>query len=224
MSQILFVMQKAPKLRSLSVFICEACDVAGPVVLPDLVILWIGTEVDVGPLFKRLVVPSLLNINVFCSNLVPQIPQTGVVDCIARSRSLLHTAIFKSLHISNSDLITFFRLTPSLLLFEISNDGEATITDDILGLLTAGDTPCLCPNLRIIRFLESSVSSRDGLLADMVASRRTNRRAAFPAVLLSRLVVQFSEDDLQKHLTDVRRLKSLEAADFKAWINEPETE
>ncbi|KAJ6588797.1 hypothetical protein B0H19DRAFT_1367327 [Mycena capillaripes] len=223
MCQVLLILRKAPKLRSLSIFITEACDVAAPVVLSDLVVLWIGTEVDVGPLFKRFTLPSLLNINVFCMGLVPPIPQIAVLDCIARSGSLLHTTIFKSLRIFNSDLITFLRLTPSLLLFEISNDGEATITDDILHLLTAGETPCLCPNLRTIRFLESSVSSADGLLADMVESRRTNIGIAFPTVLLSRLVLHFSETDLQRHTEDIRRIKNLECADFRVWINEIET-
>ncbi|KAJ7640881.1 hypothetical protein DFH06DRAFT_624544 [Mycena polygramma] len=223
MSQIL-LMQKAPKLRSLSVFVSEGCDVAAPVVLSDLVILWIGAEVDVGPLFEQLIMPSLLNINVFGANLVPPVPQTEVLHCITRSGSTLDVAVFKSLHIFNSDLITFLRLTPSLRLFEISNNGEATITDNILRLLTAGNTPCLGPNLQIIRFLESSISSTDGLLADMVESRRTADRIAFPAVLLSRLVIHFSEADVQRHREDIRRLKTLaEAEDFQAWINEPET-
>ncbi|KAJ6473574.1 hypothetical protein C8R47DRAFT_1076558 [Mycena vitilis] len=204
MSHILLLMQKAPKLRSLSVFISVGCDVPVPVVLPDLVILWIGAEVDVGPLFKKLTVPSLLNIHVFCANLVPPVPQTDVLDCITRSGSTLDVAVFK--------------------LFEISNNGDATITDHILRLLTAGSTPCLGPNLQIIRFLESSISSTDGLLADMVESRRTADRITLPAVPLSRIVVHFSDADVQRHREDIRRLKMLaEAEDFQAWINEPET-
>ncbi|KAJ7502373.1 hypothetical protein B0H11DRAFT_2188254 [Mycena galericulata] len=222
MSQIVQIMQQAPKLRSLSVFVNEACDIAGPLVLPDLVILWIGTQVDVNPLFRRLTVPSLLNLNVFCANLVPSIPQTAVVRCVIRSGSLLNVAIFKSLQTPEADLITFLRSSPSLLLFEISNDGEAAITDDILSLLTAGSIPCLCPNLRIIRFLESAVCSTDGLLADMVESRR-----AFPNISkspLSHFAVHFSDGDLPIHGEDIRRLKNLtsDGAAFRVWINEPE--
>ncbi|KAF7360431.1 F-box domain-containing protein [Mycena venus] len=223
MSQILHLMERAPKLRSLSTFITEACPVVRSLSLPDLVILWVAVDIDIGPFFKRLNVPSLQNINVFCASQLPRIPQTDVVHCIARSGSPLHTAIFKSLHISNSDLIEFLRRSPSLLLFEISNDGEPTVTDEILRLLTAGEDPCLCPSLRIIRFLESSISSTDGLLADMVASRRT-RRKAVPVALLSRFVVDFSEADSLKHAEDIGRLRILgEAADFRTWINEPET-
>ncbi|KAJ7359181.1 hypothetical protein DFH08DRAFT_845326 [Mycena albidolilacea] len=219
MSQILHLLENAPKLRSLSTFITgPSLPVVRSLSLPDLVILWIGCEVDVGPLFKRLTVPSLQNINVFCANVDPSIPQTDVVHCIMRSGSILHTAIFKSLHISNSDLIDFLRRSPSLLVFQISD--KATITDEILGLLMAYDTPYLCPNLRIIRFLESSVSSTDGLLADMVASRRKHS-----TTLLSRLIVHFPEADLRNHTADVRRLQILgQAADFRTWINEPETD
>ncbi|KAJ7792933.1 hypothetical protein B0H14DRAFT_155965 [Mycena olivaceomarginata] len=116
MSQILHLMENAPKLRSLSTFITgPSLPVVRSLSLPDLVILWIGCEVDAGPLFKRLTVPSLQNINVFCANVDPPIPQTDVVHCIMRSGSILHTAIFKSLHISNSDLIDFLRHSPSLL-------------------------------------------------------------------------------------------------------------
>ncbi|KAJ7037875.1 hypothetical protein C8F04DRAFT_1393245 [Mycena alexandri] len=221
MSQIIEIMQKAPKLRSLSVFIEDACKVVRPLLLPDLVILWIGSKVEIGPLFKQLTLPALSNINVFCGNLVPPVPQTDVVDCVARSGCSLRIAIFKSLGISKADLITFLRLSPTLLLFEVSNDGAATITDDIVGLLTAGNTSCLCPHLRIIRFLESSVSSADGLLADMVASRRTKGSPAS----LSRLVVDFSDADLPRHAADIRRLRGLEEApSFRVWINQPETE
>jgi hypothetical protein len=219
MFQILHLMENAPKLRSLSVFITAGCPVVRSLLLPDLVVLWIGSEVDVGPLFRRLTVPSLQNINVFCANLDPPLPpQTDVVNCIIRSGSLLNTAIFESLHISNSELIEFLRRSPSLLLFQTSDEG--TITDEILGLLTARDTPYLCPNLRIIRFLETSVSSTDGLLADMIASRRIHSTAP-----LSCFVVHFPEVDLRNHTADVRRLKILgQAAGFRAWINEPETE
>ncbi|KAJ7266908.1 hypothetical protein B0H12DRAFT_1216713 [Mycena haematopus] len=223
MSQIFHLMEKAPNLRSFAVWITGPLSPASrPLLLPDLVILWIGCEVDIGPLFKRLTVPSLLNINVFCAKTVPPIPQTDVFDCIIRSGSLLHCAMFESLHISNSDLAEFLRRSPSLLLFQISD--EAVITDDILALLMAGDTLCLCPNLRIIRFLESSVSSTDGLLADMVASRRAHRSMASPIALLSRLVVHLSEVDSRTHAEDIRRLRNLgEAPDFRTWINEPES-
>ncbi|KAJ7782391.1 hypothetical protein DFH07DRAFT_1055194 [Mycena maculata] len=223
MSQIIQIMQKAPKLRSLSVFISEACDVVDPLVLLNLAILWIGTEVDINPLFQRLALPSLQNINVFCANLVPSIPQTDVVNCVVRSGSRVQVGIFKSLRIPEADLITFLRSSPSLLLFEISNDGVPTITDDILGLLTAGDTPYLCPNLRIIRFLESSVSATDGLLADMVESRR-KATPSNPEASLSRVVVDFSATDLPRHAEDIRRLRDLDdEAAFRAWINQPET-
>ncbi|KAF8190360.1 hypothetical protein K438DRAFT_1935735 [Mycena galopus ATCC 62051] len=223
MSQILHLMEKAPKLRSLAAFIRDECPIVRPVLLPDLVRLWIGCEVNIGPLFKRLTLPSLLNINVFCAKRVPPIPQTDVVRCIIRSGSLLNCAVFESLHISNPDLIEFLRRSPSLLLFQISDNGEGTITDEILGFLTAGDAPCLCPNLRIIRFLESSISSTDGFLADMVASRRASS-VAFPTASISRLVVHFSELDARNHTEDIQRLKILgEAPGFRTWINEPET-
>ncbi|KAJ7754488.1 hypothetical protein B0H16DRAFT_746274 [Mycena metata] len=219
MSQIIDIMQKAPKLRSLSVFIAETCNVARPLLLPDLVILWIGSEVDLGPLFEQLTLPSLSNVNVFCGNTVP--PQTDVINCVARSGCSLQIAIFKSLRISKAHLLTFLRLSPALLLFEFSDGGAATITDDILELLTAGTTSYLCPDLRIIRFLESSVSSTDGLLADMVVSRRA--KGSPPS--LSCLVVDFSDADLPTHAADIRRLKGLEEAPgFRVWINEPETE
>ncbi|KAJ7141209.1 hypothetical protein C8R44DRAFT_974785 [Mycena epipterygia] len=222
LSQIVRVMRKAPRLRSLSCFITEAetHDIGAPLVLPDLVILWIGTEVDISPLFQRLSLPSLLKTNVFCANLV--VPQTNVVRCIARSGSLVDTAIFKSLRIPKADLITFLRSSPSLRLLEISNHGEATITNDILTMLTARDARCLCPNLQIVRFLESSVSADDGLLADMVASRRADLPGSVAP--LSRLVVHFSEADLSKHAEDIRRLTDLgKAAGLRVWINEPET-
>ncbi|KAJ7467139.1 hypothetical protein FB451DRAFT_1178371 [Mycena latifolia] len=222
MSQIVEVMRKAP-LRSLSVFIADACDVAAPLVLPDLLILWIGTEVDLSPLFRQLTLPSLENINVFCAN-PSVIPQTEVVNCIARSRSQVKAAIFKSLRLPKADLITFLRSSPSLQLLEISNDGEATITDDILGLLTVRDIPCVCPNLRIIRFLDSSISSLDGALADMIASRMRAVPSASSPTPLSRLSVYFSEADLPGHVDDLRLLKGLaEATGFRVWINEPET-
>ncbi|KAJ7359180.1 hypothetical protein DFH08DRAFT_1037504, partial [Mycena albidolilacea] len=202
MSRILHLMEKAPKLRSLSTFITGPLLVVRSLSLSDLVILWIGCEVDVSPLFKRLTVPSLQNINVFCA-WNPPIPQTDVVHCITRSGSILHTAVFKSLHISNSDLIDFLRRSPSLLISQISD--EATITDEILGVLTVRDTSGLCPNLRIIRFLESCISSTtDGLLADMLASRRTHSFSGFPAAVLSRLVFHFS--DTRTHTEDTRRL------------------
>ncbi|KAF7357853.1 F-box domain-containing protein [Mycena venus] len=214
------------ELRSLSVFITDTCDVADSIALPHLTIFWIGTEVDLGPLFKRLTLPSLLNLNVFCANLEPPIPQISVTDCIARSGSQLRAAIFKSLRLSNHDLIALLRLSPSLRLLEISNDDEA-LTGEILGLLTAGDSPCLCPNLEIIRFLESSLSSADGVLADMVASRQSECPAAFPAAPLTRFVVQFSDAEFLLHTEDIRRLKNLESdhpKGFRVWINEPETE
>ncbi|KAJ7665712.1 hypothetical protein B0H17DRAFT_1210834 [Mycena rosella] len=218
MSQIIDVMRKAP-LRSLSAFIADASGhVAAPLVLPDLLILWIGTEVDLSPLFRQLTLPSLQNINVFCAN--PVIPQTEVVRCIARSGCLVNTAILKSLRIPKAELITFLRSSPSLRLLDISNGGEVTITDDILSLLTVRDEPCVCPNLRIIRFLESSVFSADGVLADMVASRLE----AIPSATLSRLSVHFSDADLPGHWEDIRRLKGLgDATDCRVWINEPET-
>ncbi|KAJ6538876.1 hypothetical protein DFH09DRAFT_1397597 [Mycena vulgaris] len=222
MSHILEVIRKAPKLRSLSTFIAGGCEVPAPLVLPDLLILWIGTEVDLSPLFRQLTVPSLLNINVFCANTV--IPQIDVVNCIVRSGSLVNTAIFKSLRLPKADFVTFLRLSPSLVLLDISNNGEPTITEDILSLLTVRDAPCVCPNLRIIRFLESSVSSVDGMLADMVASRRSATTSAFSPASLSRLSVHFSDTDLPGHGDDIRRLKGLgEAAGFQVWINEPET-
>ncbi|KAJ7680901.1 hypothetical protein DFH06DRAFT_431355 [Mycena polygramma] len=226
MYDVLQIMRQSHKLRSLSVLVTEACEVDGPVILQELVILWIGAEIDVGPLFERLSVPSLLNINVFCGNLELSIPQTAVVECIARSGCKLNTAIFKSLRIANADLITFLHRSPSLRLFEISNDGEATITDEILVLLTARDTPCLCPNLQILRFLESSVSSTDCFLADMVASRQPDSPAAIPTTPLSRLIVHFSDSDALMHTEDIRRLKCYEAnhsPGFRAWVNEPET-
>ncbi|KAF7344538.1 hypothetical protein MSAN_01935700 [Mycena sanguinolenta] len=224
MSQILHLIEKAPKLRSLAAWITGPFSpVLRPLLLPDLVILWIGSEVDIGPLFKRLTVPSLLNINVFCTKTMPPIPQRDVINCITRSGSRLHCAVFVSLHISISDVVEFLRRSPSLLLFEISDADEAVITDEILGLLMASDTACLCPNLRIIRFLGSSLSSTDGLLADMVASRRTRRSIPAPVALLSRLVVHLSEADTLNHAEDIRRLKILaEAPDFRTWINEPE--
>ncbi|KAJ6629447.1 hypothetical protein B0H10DRAFT_1365027 [Mycena sp. CBHHK59/15] len=225
MSQIVRVMQEAPKLRSLSVFITEACDVAPILFLPDLIVLWIGAEVDVGPLFRRLTLPSLRNLNVFCSSLEPAVRQTDVTDCMIRSKSPIDTAILKSLRTPRSELHAFLRASPSLLLFEISNDGEATITDETLTLLTAGNTtPCLCPNLRIIRFLESSISSTDGRLADMVASRREVFPAVWPVGLLSRLVVEFSEAELLRHTEDSRRLQGMGKAGLKVWVNEAETE
>jgi hypothetical protein len=74
-------MEKAPKLRSLSTFITGlSLLVVRSFSLPDLVILWIGCEVDVSPLFKRHTVPSLQNINVFCANVNPPIPQTDVLE------------------------------------------------------------------------------------------------------------------------------------------------
>ncbi|KAJ6495266.1 hypothetical protein C8R45DRAFT_165607 [Mycena sanguinolenta] len=224
MSQILYLMEQAPKLRSLAAWITGPFSpVSQPLLMSDLVILWLGSEVDIGPLFKRLTVPSLLNINVFCAKTMLPIPQTDIINCIIRSGSRLHCAVFESLHISNSDLIEFLRRSPSLLLFEISDDGEAVITDEILVLLMAGITPCLCPNLRIIRFLGSSVSSTDGLLADMVASRRARGTIPSPVAFLSRLVVHLSEAGTLNHVEDIRRLKILgEAPDFRTWINEPE--
>ncbi|KAJ6507278.1 hypothetical protein C8R47DRAFT_88602 [Mycena vitilis] len=226
MRDVLRIMRQSRKLRSLSVLVTEACEVDSPVILPELVILWIGAEIDVGPLFERLSLPSLLNINVFCGNLALVTPQTAVVECIARSGCKLIAAIFKSLRIANADLITFLHRSPSLRLFEISNDGEATITDEILTLLTARDTPCLCPNLQILRFLESSVSSTDCFLADMVASRQPDSPAAIPTTPLSRLIVHFSDSDALMHTEDIRRLKCYEAnhsPGFRAWVNEPET-
>jgi hypothetical protein len=113
MSRILHLMEKAPKLRSLSTFITgPSLLVVRSLSLPDLVILWIGCEVDVGPLFKRLTVPSLQNINVFCVNSDPPIPQTDVVHCITHSGSVLRSAPCKSLHISNSDLILVCSTAP----------------------------------------------------------------------------------------------------------------
>ncbi|KAJ6594481.1 hypothetical protein B0H19DRAFT_1056766 [Mycena capillaripes] len=226
MSEIVQVMRQAYKLRSLSVFITEACDVDAPIVLPDLLILWIGTEVDVRLLFERLTLPSLLNINIFCENLLLPVPQTAVVECIARSGTRLDVAIFKELRIAESDIIAFLRQSPSLRLFELSNGGEATtVTDETLGLLTARNTPCLCPNLLIIRFLESSISSADGVLADMVASRRPDSPAAFRATPLSRLVVHFSDSEALRHTEDIRRLQleTERGSGFRAWVNEPET-
>ncbi|KAJ7626624.1 hypothetical protein DFH06DRAFT_735119 [Mycena polygramma] len=223
---VLKILRQSHRLRSLSVFVTEACEVDAPVILPELVILWIGAQINVGPLFERLDIPSLLNINVFCPNLEPLIPQNAVVECIARSGCKLNTAIFKSLRIANADLITFLHRSPSLRLFEISNDGEATITDEILVLLTARDTPCLCPNLQILRFLESSVSSTDCLLADMVASRQPDSPVAIPTIPLCRLIVHFSDSDAPMHTEDIRRLKCYEAdhfPGFRAWVNEPET-
>ncbi|KAJ7776357.1 hypothetical protein B0H16DRAFT_1006138 [Mycena metata] len=221
MSQIIDIMQKAPKLRSLSVFIVDACNVARPLGLPDLVILWIMSEVDLGPLFRQLNLPALSNLQVICGNLVPLVPQTEVVNCINRSRCSLHAAIFKSLRIPEAALIAFLRQSPALILFEVSNDGAATITDDILTLLTAGNADCLCPDLQIIRFPDSSVSSVDGLLANMVASRRTT---ASLSPSLSRFVVDFSDVDLTRHAADIRRLKELgEVPGFLVWINQPET-
>ncbi|KAJ7143426.1 hypothetical protein C8R43DRAFT_1199504 [Mycena crocata] len=224
MARIVQIMRKAPKLRSLSVFITEGCDVVAPLALTDLLILWIGAEADVDPLFQRLILPSLLNINVFCGNLVPPVPQTGVINCIIRSGSSVNTAIFKSLRILEADLVTFLRSSPSLLLFEISDEGEAAITNDILTLLTATNiVSCICPNLRIIRFLESAVSSADGLLADMVASRW---EVVHSRPRLTRLVIEFSEADAHMHGEDIQRLKDLAtpgAAGLRIWINEPET-
>ncbi|KAJ7185518.1 hypothetical protein C8R46DRAFT_381041 [Mycena filopes] len=222
MSQIINIMRKAPKLRSLTVLIAEPDHVAGPIFLPDLQVLWIGAEVDIGPLFEQLTLPSLKNINLFCAASAPPVPQTAVIDLLARSGCSLHAAIFTSLHLSTPDIIRFLRMSPGLLLLEISDDGAASITDDILGLLTPGDAPCLCPHLRIIRFLDSSVSSADGLLADMVASRRTKGPTSSS---LSRLVIQFSDIDLPGHAMDIHRLKRLEEdGDFRAWINELESE
>ncbi|KAJ6486547.1 hypothetical protein C8R47DRAFT_1196667 [Mycena vitilis] len=223
MSDVLQILRQSHRLRSLSVFVNEACYVDAPIILPDLVILWIGAHIDVGPLFAQLVIPSLLNINVSCSTLGPQ---NAVVECIARSGCKLNAAIFTSLRIANADLITFLHSSPSLRLFEISNDGEATITDELLALLTARDTPCLCPNLQILRFLESSVSATDSFLADMVASRLQDSLAMMPTVPLARLVVNFSDTDALSHAEDIRRLKCYGAEHspgFRVWVNEPET-
>lgn len=222
MSQIVEVMRKAP-LRSLSVFIVDACEIAAPLVLPDLRILWIGTEVDLSPLFRQLTLPSLENINVFCVNSVTT-PQTEIIRCIHRSGSLVRSAIFKSLRIPKADLVTFLRSSPSLQLLDVSNDGETTVTDDILALLTICDFPGICPNLRIIRFLESSISSFDGMLADMVASRRRIQSSASSPAPLSRLSIHFPDADLSRHGDDIRRLKDFgRAKDFQVWINELET-
>ncbi|KAJ7167359.1 hypothetical protein C8R43DRAFT_172467 [Mycena crocata] len=225
MSRIVQIMRKAPQLRSLSVFITEACHIGGPLVLRDLLILWIGTEADVNPLFQQLTVPSLMNINVFYGNPVPPVSQADIVKCIVRSGCSVKIAIFKSLGIFKADLVAFMRSSPSLLLLEISNYGEATITDDILALLMAANIiPCLCPNLRIIRFLDSSVSSTDGRLADMVTSRREVIHSTLPP--LSRLVIEFSDAEALEHTEDIRRLNGLAdpgARGLRVWINEPET-
>ncbi|KAK7039537.1 F-box domain-containing protein [Favolaschia claudopus] len=225
MSAILRILEQAPKLRSLSTLITDACPVVRPIVLPDLVILWINCDADVGPLFRLLTAPSLQNLNVSCANMTIPAPQMDVVRCISRSGIRLHVAIFNSLYLPNSEFIDFLRLSSSLRLLEISNNGAATITDDILRLLTPGDTPCLCPNLRIIRFLENSVSSTDTLLSAMVAARRVPQASsAFPIAPLSRLVVDFAEPELSKHAQDIHRLRTLgQATGFRAWINEPET-
>ncbi|KAJ7185524.1 hypothetical protein C8R46DRAFT_982171 [Mycena filopes] len=205
MSQIIDIMRQAPKLRSLSVFIAEPDHVAGPIFLPDLQVLWIGAEVDIAPLFEQLTLPSLKNLNLLCEASVPPVPQTAVIELISRSGCSLHAAIFESLHLANTDLIG---ILPS-------------VSGDIIALLTVGNGPSLCPLLRIIRFLKSSVSSADGLLADMVASRRSKGPTSSS---LSRLVVQFSDIDLPGHAVDIRRLRGLEGGGFRACINEPDGE
>ncbi|KAK7022284.1 F-box domain-containing protein [Favolaschia claudopus] len=225
MSAILCLMEQAPKLRSLSTLITDACPVVRPIVLPDLVILWINCDADVGPFFKLLTVPSLQNFNMSRTNVRNPAPQTDVVRCLSRSGVQLHVAIFTSLYLPSSEFIDFLRLSSSLQLLEISNNGAATITDEILRLLTPGDIPCLCPNLRIIRFLENSLSSTDTFLSAMVAARRAPQAStAFPIALLSKLVVDFTEAELSKHAQDIHRLRTLEqTTGFRAWINEPET-
>jgi hypothetical protein len=225
MAQIVRILREAPMLRSLSVFITQECLIPEPLSLSQLAIFWIGAEVDLRPLFRHLTLSSLLKINVFCSSLVPGVPQPEVTDCIIRSRSPIDTAVLKSLRVPKPEFINFLRASSSLLLLEISNDGEGSITDDILFLLTANDMNCLCPNLRIVRFLESSISSSDGVLADMVASRQRATQATFPVAELSRLVVEFSEADMVGHGEDVRRLSRMEKeGPTRVWINQPETE
>ncbi|KAJ7623535.1 hypothetical protein FB45DRAFT_108475 [Roridomyces roridus] len=223
MYQVTQIMQNAPKLRSLSVYINHAgsADV-GRIVLPDLAILWIWSEVDMNPLFRRLSVPALANINVF-ADFAPFIPQVEVVHCLARCRSKLDVAIFQSLHIPEPDLIALLRTQPALRLLELRALTGNGMTGQLLTLLTlreASPDQNLCPDLRIIRLLQSSFSSTDGLLADMVASRRMGVEKAS----LSSLVVHFSDADLPQHTEDIRRLRDLanEVA-FRVWIHEPET-
>ncbi|KAK7048867.1 F-box domain-containing protein [Favolaschia claudopus] len=225
MSAILHLMEQAPKLRSLSTLMTGACPVVRPIVLPDLVILWINCDADVGPFFKLLTVPSLQNLNVSRTNATVPAPQTDVVRCLTRSGIQLHAAIFTSLYLPNSEFIDFLRLSSSLQLLEISNNGAATITDEILRLLTPGDIPCLCPNLQTIRFLEDSVFIHGYFtFGDGGARRAPQTSSAFPIALLSQLVVDFTEPELSKHTHDIHRLRTLgQTTGFRAWINEPET-
>jgi hypothetical protein len=186
----------------------------------NLELLEIRTQGDFKEFLERLTLPRLRNLSIemgyFDVNTdgsQRKWPQAQFMDLLSRSGCSLEALELSNADITPQELIACLRCTSlSLrnLLLSADSSEHSCVTDEVLKSLTyrstIPDALPLCPNLVNIK-LWGSLSSSDGILADMIESRWRPCCPSHPAVWpdLILLMVQSSF-----HPADIARLEALD--------------
>lgn len=143
-------------------------------------------------------------------------PHSHFTDMLDRSSSSLRNLTISGIGISSEDLVeVLWRVSSSLETLTLSAESpeKGCIDDVVLSSLTlppsleeTEELPPLCPNLTQCN-LWGSVSSSDGVLADMIESRWTPRGMKYPVAQLEVMMVMLHA---AHHPKDTARLGALD--------------
>jgi hypothetical protein len=215
------IIQECPMLKSGSFVIMGPADSElYPYKIPrfvhhNLELLDLHTQGDLREYFNRLTLPRLRELSIemgYFEHSQRMWPHAQFMELLSRSECSLEALALSNADITPQELIACLRCTSrSLRNLVLSADtSEYTcVTDQVLQSLSFRSTTpdlSLCPNLTNIR-LWGSLSSSDGVLADMIESRWrpccSNHPAVWPDLILLMMKCSF-------HSTDIARLEALD--------------
>jgi len=179
--------------------------------------LYISSQENLAGFFDHLVLPDLETLGISArwtpARVLPAWAQRHFISFLSRSACPIKAFSLRCLSITDAELLEcllYISDTLSTLeVYVLGCQGGVIVSDVVLSALTYRDATVLCPRLQEIT-LWDCISSSDGVLGDMAASRRrVEHRGPHQAadfLPLTKLDVTLSG---QIHVVDVTRLKQM---------------